>query len=44
VLNAWTLSKAGADMNLFGADAVLSSLTVELNTFVEAAKLKTLST
>jgi hypothetical protein len=44
VPGAWTLSKAGADMTLFGVLAVLSLLTVALNTFVEAAKLKTLST
>jgi hypothetical protein len=44
VPSAWTLLKAAADMNLSGVHAVLSSLTAALNTFVEAAKLKTLST
>jgi hypothetical protein len=44
VLGAWTLLKANTDTTLFSAVAVLSLLTVALNTFVEAAKLKTLST
>jgi hypothetical protein len=36
--------KAGTDMTLFDAGAVPFLLMVALNTFDEAAKLKTLST
>jgi hypothetical protein len=44
VPGAWTLLKVGAATPLLIVNVVLSLLTVELNTFVEAAILKTLLT